>query len=635
MTSFSQELELVVAYDTETALIDAGILAPPLACVTFCDQTLVPSLTYWQDSLEPLRKMLLTNKIVGHNVAYDMAVIASQFPELLELVFDAYQQARVVDTRLNQRLLDLAVGELDGYYNSTGSWVKRFYSLSALSARYGFGELEKDQYRLKYGEYRQIQLAQWPAGAIQYAKTDALRTFQVLCKQLEQEEFLLDAARQAQAAFALHLQSCRGLITNGARCDKFIKQTQQEIDLARELCFVNGLVDEEGKRKTKPAKERMTRVCHEQGMPVPMTEKGKDASDKWKPSVCLDAEACRESGDEVLRAYATYTSANTLLKKAELLKQGSRVPLQTSYETLLETGRTSSRAPMAPMVGDNFQNVRKASGMRECFVPRPGFVFCSIDFDMAELRTVSQICIWLFGQSKLADALNQDKDVHSILAGHLMGKPYEEVVANKKTEPYKKSREHGKMGNFLLWGGGGINMFVNTVNASAQTPDQKITAETGARIKEAWKKAWEPEPYFKWVSDAVGDGLGTYKSWLSGRVRANINYSTFANNGFQGLAADAAKSSLLPLARECYVDKKSPLYGSRPLLFIHDEVLFELREDCMHDAAFRARDIMVDSFNKWTPDVPVTATPALMRFWTKGAEAVYKDGKLVPWQPSP
>jgi hypothetical protein len=93
----------------------------------------------------------------------------------------------------------------------------------------------------------------------------------------------------------------------------------------------------------------------------------------------------------------------------------------------------------------------------------------------------------------------------------------------------------------------------------------------------------------------------------------------------------------LPLARECYVKEEgSVLYGSYPLLYVHDEVIAELPEHCAHEAAFRMRDVIVENVQKWYPNVKCSATPALMRRWYKEAKAVYdKDGKLIPWEPIP
>ena len=49
-----------------------------------------------------------------------------------------------------------------------------------------------------------------------------------------------------------------------------------------------------------------------------------------------------------------------------ILLKGIKTPVQTRFEPLLETGRTSSSAP-------NIQNIKRLVGMRECFRPRPGY----------------------------------------------------------------------------------------------------------------------------------------------------------------------------------------------------------------------------------------------------------------------
>ena len=47
----------------------------------------------------------------------------------------------------------------------------------------------------------------------------------------------------------------------------------------------------------------------------------------------------------------------------------------------------------------------------------------------------------------------------------------------------------------------------------------------------------------------------------------------------------------------------------------------------------RQAQIMVEQMRTCVPDVKVKAEPALMRRWYKQAEAVYNEGKLVPWEP--
>jgi DNA polymerase I-like protein with 3'-5' exonuclease and polymerase domains len=163
-----------------------------------------------------------------------------------------------------------------------------------------------------------------------------------------------------------------------------------------------------------------------------------------------------------------------------------------------------------------------------------------------------------------------------------------------------------------------------------------------------WFRQWpENEPYFEFISDAVDHGQrvqrdgrefrlrpGQIMQHHSGRLRGGVEFCAAANGFFQGLAADGAKRALTRVAREQYDSSMgSPLYGSRTILFAHDELVVEMPEAIAHEAAERLSVVMVESMREFVPDVIVEAPPALMRRWYKSAEPVYKDGRLVPWEP--
>ncbi|MEG7784113.1 hypothetical protein, partial [Listeria monocytogenes] len=53
--------------------------------------------------------------LVGQNIAYDAAVLCAEFPTLLPLWFTAYEQGRILDTKLREQLIDIAsVGRTKG-----------------------------------------------------------------------------------------------------------------------------------------------------------------------------------------------------------------------------------------------------------------------------------------------------------------------------------------------------------------------------------------------------------------------------------------------------------------------------------------------------------------------------------------
>lgn len=159
--------------------------------------------------------------------------------------------------------------------------------------------------------------------------------------------------------------------------------------------------------------------------------------------------------------------------------------------------------------------------------------------------------------------------------------------------------------------------------------------------------------------DAKPSGF-TFEQYVSGRQRARCNYTNGANTGFQGIVADGAKEALWRLAVACYVRPDiavdilwhprtywrevtsremllaacEALYGVRPVLFIHDEVIAEGPLATAHLWAPAQALLMREGMRTFIRDVKVGADPALMYVWDKAAEPVYdSDGKLTVWTP--
>jgi DNA polymerase I-like protein with 3'-5' exonuclease and polymerase domains len=127
-------------------------------------------------------------------------------------------------------------------------------------------------------------------------------------------------------------------------------------------------------------------------------------------------------------------------------------------------------------------------------------------------------------------------------------------------------------------------------------------------------------------------GVCNVRHLFSHRLRGLAPYTVACNSFFQGLAADGAKAALFEVAKRQYGDPASPLFGTRTVNFIHDELLVEVPEDWAHEAAMELQRVMIDAFNGWVPDVPVRAGVSLMRRWSKNAEPLWEGGRLVPWE---
>jgi hypothetical protein len=77
----------------------------------------------------------------------------------------------------------------------------------------------------------------------------------------------------------------------------------------------------------------------------------------------------------------------------------------------------------------------------------------------------------------------------------------------------------------------------------------------------------------------------------------------------------------------------SPLYGARPVNFIHDQFLVEITIATAAEGAAEVGRLMNQAGKRWMPDVSPTTVPALSRCWSKDAVAVHDaNGRLTVWE---
>lgn len=631
-----------VSFDLETCLIDAGLLNPPVVCAQFCDESMQPELLDHMNAEQAIADMLACEDvtIIGANVAFDFGCVIAEYPRLLKLVFAAYRAGRILDVQLAQRLIDIAHGELDGTYNHLGVYVKYYYSLAALHERWGLGSLAKEgTWRLRYGELRGQRVSEYPQEAIDYALNDATATLKVWNHQSEAYPHLLkDLVQQTKAAFALHLMAIRGVHTDAQACDEYLSEVHDEIEGYKRLLEENNILRPNGTKDTKAAQAYMAGACAAAGI----TPRETDASKPGAVKLSLDAEATRELNDPVMLAYSGFTSAKGTVTRVEKLKLGSgKVPLQTRFTSLVNNGRTASSEPSAPMVGMNLQNLPRGGKARQCFKPRDGYVFCSVDFTGAELHTFAQVEFWLTGKSLIGDALNAKKDLHCVLAAALLGCSYEECYENRKTGKYKRARQLCKNVNFGMLAYMGAERLMQTINVGAKEPEERIDLSMAFKLRGLWLSIWQTQDYFDKVKEILEDqgGLATIEQFVSGRVRGKLSFTELANTFFSGLAADAFKAALWALTEESLTDESSVLYGSYCVLPVHDEIIMELQDGPnLAAAAWRQAEVMCHAFSSnYTPNYPVRAEPALMRVWFKSADPAFENAEdkltLRPWDP--
>lgn len=659
---------MILGFDTETHLIRPGVLTPKLVVGSFCfDAEVDPVLRLGTDAVDTFEALLADKDttLTIHNAAFDAAVMVASRPSLLGPVFDAYEQGRIRCTKVREMMIHNAIY---GLTDDNGPKVS-FALADIVFRRFGIdiSESKKDPnaWRLRYHELDGVPLDQWPEEAVNYAKDDALwhlRVFQSQGK--EDPRFLADEVGQTKAAFALHLMAVYGLLTEDEAVQELERMLTAHVQEAnRKLADtgilkpkkvkdpVTGLIHMDWAKDTKKIKELVEAAL---GAATPRTE----PSDKFpEGQVKTDEETLRATGHPDLLTLAEVgADAKVLSVWVPALKgldkkgnqRGLRLPtgwlIQPTWNVLVASGRTSCYAP--PLQQPPRPNKKKpALGMvRPCFVPRPGYWYCSVDYNFIELVTWAQTCLDLFGKSEMAVAINADTDPHCLLAAEIMrvtegrNVTYEEVYAARKTWG-KDPRQKAKAGNFGFPGGLGVETFLLYAKANYGV---ELAQDEGWAIKNAWKRRWsESEAYFAYFSRLQEKAFGNpFEVTLprTGFVRGGCTFTSSCNTMFQGLAARGAKEAMWDVAREAYLDPASDLYGCRPVLFLHDEIVLEVpaHRERAHAAAMRTVKVMETAMSRFTPDVKVRAEPALCARWYKNADPVWgKDGVLELWTPPP
>lgn len=663
----------VIAFDTETELIRPGLQAPPLVCVTWQELGLEPQIKHVSEAADLVLEWLLNDQLllVGHNVAYDMAVICAQWPEFTKRVFEKYNKNLVVDTMHRQQLLDIASNCYRGRPGDDGKWVTYNYSLDDCIHRYRGSRLKKDGWRLVYGYFRETPIHGWfdkalevkqiasgwlataftdsdkkvrgnwpeplefkdvkalveeePQGVLEYPLEDARATLEVYQGQEKHREYLDDQFRKAQNYFALHLSECWGIRTTTAGVDELERLTTIQYEEAKQELVAAGIVRANGTRNIKAAQQAMIDACDRLGLDLRLTEGG-------APS--LDRDACSFVDDPTIKAYSKFlTCGKVLSNDVANLRRGINLPIHPRYG-LADTGRTTC-------TGYNIQAIRRLPGIREVFSPRPGYVFMQADYEGLELHTFAQVCVDLFGHSEMAKALAAGLDPHLIVASRILGVPYDDAKRRLKEgdKEVKEARQVSKPCNFGFIDGLSPVSYVDyarKVYGVKLSDDLDEALDKAQMLKREWLKQWpEADEYFDYVRGKMTEENGKIGKIIHPRVNRQ-RYGTFTglcSALHQGMGADCATHAMWLVAKAQYTDRKSPLFGTRTVAFVHDEIIGEVREEYAHEAATELGRLMRQGADEFLPDAPTRLEPLLMNCWSKNAKPLYDDrGRLQVWR---
>lgn len=405
------------------------------------------------------------------------------------------------------------------------------------------------------------------------------------------------------------LMRYNGLLMDRAAMEA--KQTEAEerlTALREEIAFLIGDVEIGANASTSAFKRYL---FHDLGLPVlKTTAKYQEAADD--ETMILLADWCRENRPELTRLFELVQEYRRWGKIKGTYLDGYLRHINSATGRIhpdlmplgTETGRFAARNP-------NMQNCPRKDndpiGIRSMIVAPEGYVLLSLDFSQIELRVGAFYC----RDERMLQTYREGGDIHAQTTSVIYHIPFEQA-ADKNAEQYKERRTIAKNCNFGVFFGLFPKGLQRTLKfkAGLDTPlaeCEKIIANLKAGYPQLslWQDVVKRQASVRRYSE----------TWL-GRRRYLLNITSedwgkksFAercamNTPIQGTAADILKLALGRLIVEL------PDYPwLRPLLQIHDELVFELPTGKVEEAAALIRSCMeAQPFSEF--DVPIVAEGA-------------------------
>ena len=231
-------------------------------------------------------------------------------------------------------------------------------------------------------------------------------------------------------------------------------------------------------------------------------------------------------------------------------------------QCLTRTGRLSSKDP-------NLQNIPNHDEygrlIRKCFVSQEGYTFLSSDYSQIELRLFAE----LSNVESLKEAFINSEDIHSFTASKIFNKDIKDVT--------KEERSRAKAVNFgIIYGissfGLANDLGIN-VNDAKDFIDRYMEKFDG--IKDYMKKEVEDAKEKGYVTTIMNRKRYIDEIKASNYMIRMQGERMALNTPIQGSGSDILKKAMIDIDSEF----KEKNIKSKMLLQIHDELIFEVKEE--------------------------------------------------------
>lgn len=522
--------------------------------------------------LNKIKPLLENEEIakIGQNLKYELVVLAKYGLDLKGITFDTMIAAHMIDASRNSYSLD----ELSKFY--LGHQMISYKDVTGTGkSKIDFDEVE-------------IEVAR------DYAAEDAdvaMLISKILAPQLE-EIGLTDVFSDTELRFIRVLAKIE---TNGVKVD-----AEKLKDLSKEFEGWLGEIEKEifsevGYEFNLNSPLQLREVLFET-LELPqkkLTKKGDPSTDV---EVLTDLSKFHLVPEKVLEHRTLSKLKSTYLDALPKLINPKTGRIHTSFNPVgSSTGRLSSSDP-------NLQNIpiKTAQGrrIREAFVPDEGHTLLSADYSQIELRLLAHFS----GDDSLIEAFLNDSDIHNRTAAEIFG-----VTEDLVTPDMRRLSKNINFG--IIYG---ISAFGLAKQLGTSVSISK------SYIDEYFKRYGKVKEYIeKSISNAQTKG---YAETLLGRRRPipELQSNNRALRGFgeraamntpiQGSAADIINIAMIA------INDKLADYQSRMILQVHDELLFEVKNEELDKLSLMVKEEMESA---WKLIVPIKVDMGTGSSWAE------------------
>lgn len=502
--------------------------------------------------LSALGRALSTVKIIGHNIKYDMLVLSHAGYDMPQPYADTMLMAHLLDSAQSVAMDELALRYLNykdiSYDEVTGTG----------RARVSFSQVEVSR-------------------ACEYSGEDAevtLRLYNRMLPLLKARPALMKSFCEIEMPL-LHVLYRMEL--NGVLVDRSVLAAQNRTLSAEMVQMQKDVYTCAGEEFNISSPKQLGHILFEK-LAIPYPKKRKAGASYSTAEDILEAIAPDyDIASLVLRYRELSKLVSTYTEKLQTLIDPETHRIYTSFNQAgTVTGRLSSSDP-------NLQNIpaRTHEGklIRKAFIAPEGCTLISADYSQIELRLIAHIA----KDEGLIRAFKAGYDIHRATAAEVLGKPIGDVT------PEERSR--AKATNFgLMYGMGAFGLRRQTRMGMQEARDYiDRYFSRYPRVRDYMEKTKQFAHEHGYVTTITGreiviKNINSHSQMLmKGGERAAINAP------MQGSAADIIKLAMIKVQKWI---ETLPEGSVRMTVQVHDELLFEVRNEILREAEARIKELM-------------------------------------------